>query len=675
MRPCALYRTLSLLLMILFFGLSTPSSAQVTDTDGDGLPDAWEIQYGLDPNDPTGVNGANGDLDGDGFTNYEEYLDDSNPADLNSTPTLDVWTPIGPPDTGTVSTVAPDSMIYGALYAATSEDTIGGYVYKTVDGGKSWTSAQPGGSTAISSIVLDPQNAGVLYAGHNCGGVFKSTDGGGSWVEVMTAECVTSLAIDPLTSTTVYAAGYIWTGVDGIFAPRISKSIDGGQTWTDASGGLPPEGLEGLGSTNNVVVHPEDPNILLTGTGQGLYWSINGGGSWALFDLASFIVTDVVFDPQDPNDFYVGTSGVGFGPTGHGVYQCTIGGNSCIPKNVGMETNKINSLVIDSQNPSILYAGSFNTIFRSLNGGDSWSVYFNGMPTGADAFSLAIDPHSSRTLYAGIRGGDIINPGDRFIYRVITSPTIDDTTPPTASASPVGGDYASPQSITLTASEPATIYYTTDNSTPTTSSTVYTGPITISNATTLKFMAVDSVGNQSTIYTQTYQFNTGLRSPTANGAGPGGDGNGYQTNPTNAYGDDALYAVDTDSGNNNSTSCANNGKDSHRFGNYGFTIPGGSAIRGIEVRLDALADSTSGAPKICVQLSWNGGSSWTAAKSTTTLGTTMQTFTLGSSADTWGRTWSVTNFSNTNFRVRVIDVSSDTARDFSLDWVAVRVHY
>jgi hypothetical protein len=260
----------------------------------------------------------------------------------------------------------------------------------------------------------------------------------------------------------------------------------------------------------------------------------------------------------------------------------------------------------------------------------------------------------------------------------VVSPAVNrDTVVPTAAASPVGGTYSSAQSVTLTASEAGTIYYTTDGSSPTTASTPYSGPINIGVTTTLKFMAVDPAGNSSIIYTQTYtiQSDTGLRSPTANAADSGGDGNGYQTNPTYAYGDDTLYAVDTNSGKNTNTSCTNSGKDKHRFYNYGIAIPGGSTIRGVEVRLDARADSTSGSPKICVQISWNGGSSWTTVKSTPTLGTTMQTFTLGSSTDTWGRTWSVNDFSNANFRVRVIDVSSNTSRDFSLDWVAVRVYY
>jgi len=168
---------------------------------------------------------------------------------------------------------------------------------------------------------------------------------------------------------------------------------------------------------------------------------------------------------------------------------------------------------------------------------------------------------------------------------------------------------------------------------------------------------------------------TGLRSPTANAPNSGGDGNGFESSPQNAHANDTLNAVDNNSGRDSSTSCTSSSKDKHRFYNYGLTFPAGVSIRGIQVRLDAKVDSTSGSPKMCVQLSWNGGSTWTSTKSTPTLGTSMGTFTLGSPTDTWGRSWTTGNFSDANFRVRVINVSSSTSRDFSLDWVAVSVHY
>lgn len=169
--------------------------------------------------------------------------------------------------------------------------------------------------------------------------------------------------------------------------------------------------------------------------------------------------------------------------------------------------------------------------------------------------------------------------------------------------------------------------------------------------------------------------NTGLRGPTANAPDTGGDGNGFQTTPGNAHTDDTANAVDTDSGTASSTSCASTGRDRHRFLNFGLSVPTGATINGIEVRLDSRVDSTSGTPRMCVELSWDGGISWTAPVATANLTTTMTSRTLGSIADQWGRTWTPAELSNANFRVRVTNVANSTTRDFTLDWIAVRVTY
>jgi hypothetical protein len=177
--------------------------------------------------------------------------------------------------------------------------------------------------------------------------------------------------------------------------------------------------------------------------------------------------------------------------------------------------------------------------------------------------------------------------------------------------------------------------------------------------------------------TSTASTSTGFLSPSANAAqtSSAGDNNGYQSGPANAYANDSSVAADTNSGTNTSTSCTSTGKDQHRYHNYNFNIPATALIQGIQVRLDARADATNGSPKICLQLSWNGGTTWTTARPTTTLSTTETTYTLGSISDTWGRTWTPDNFSNANFRLRVIDVSGNTSRDFFLDYLAVNVTY
>ena len=86
-------------------------------------------------------------------------------------------------------------------------------------------------------------------------------------------------------------------------------------------------------------------------------------------------------------------------------------------------------------------------------------------------------------------------------------------------------------------------------------------------------------------------------------------------------------------------------------------------------------DSTSGSPRMYVQLSPNGGTTWTTGKGTATLSRTDTVYTLGSASDLWSPTWTADQFSDPNFRVRIINVATNTSRDFSLDQITVRVTY
>jgi hypothetical protein len=191
--------------------------------------------------------------------------------------------------------------------------------------------------------------------------------------------------------------------------------------------------------------------------------------------------------------------------------------------------------------------------------------------------------------------------------------------------------------------------------------------VTAGNTTTSSFALTAVSGPTS----------TGFLSPTANAAvtSGSGDNNGYQTSPANAYADDSVFATDLNSGTGTSTSYTSTQKDRHTFYNYGFAIPAGATINGIEVRVDARIDRASGTRQIYVQFSWDGGNTWTTAQSTGNIARTETTYMLGSASDTWSRTWSPSDFSNANFRVRVIDVANNTSRDFYLDYIAVNVTY
>ncbi len=161
------------------------------------------------------------------------------------------------------------------------------------------------------------------------------------------------------------------------------------------------------------------------------------------------------------------------------------------------------------------------------------------------------------------------------------------------------------------------------------------------------------------------ETNTGYRSPTGNYAYAGGG----LTNPTNAYANDSAYA----SRDNNADGVA------HVFRDYGFNIPANAGIRGIEVRLDWWLDSTAGTNRIFVYLSWDGGNSWTAARTAGTEATAdgNPTNVVGATGTNtpFGRSWQPSDFSNENFRVRIELDTTDTSRDFRVDWVAVRVTY
>ena len=164
---------------------------------------------------------------------------------------------------------------------------------------------------------------------------------------------------------------------------------------------------------------------------------------------------------------------------------------------------------------------------------------------------------------------------------------------------------------------------------------------------------------------------------TSNAADTGGQGNGYELLALNACGDDLLNATDVNSGSNNTVSCTNAGKDRHRFWDFGLGVPATpSTIDGIEVRLDEGMNNNGGTNHVCVELSWNGGTSWTTPKvQSLTGGSVITTYTVGATNDLWGRTWTGADFSNATFRVRLTDVTSQPNKSFVLEYLAVQVTY
>ena len=112
------------------------------------------------------------------------------------------------------------------------------------------------------------------------------------------------------------------------------------------------------------------------------------------------------------------------------------------------------------------------------------------------------------------------------------------------------------------------------------------------------------------------------------------------TTPQNAYSSDNTYATADTEG------------QAQTFGTFSFGIPSGNTVTGVVVRLESSASTEAGS--IAVALSWDGGATFTGPLQTTTLTTLDAVYTLGGHSNTWGRTWSVSDFANENFKVRII---------------------
>jgi hypothetical protein len=189
---------------------------------------------------------------------------------------------------------------------------------------------------------------------------------------------------------------------------------------------------------------------------------------------------------------------------------------------------------------------------------------------------------------------------------------------------------------------------------------------------------VSVASNQASAVVTLLPITTGYKACTAasNAADTGGDNNGYELQPANACADDLAFATDANSGSSITVSCTNAGKDRHRFWDFGLGLPAAVlVVSGIQVRADVGMNNTTGTNQLCVQLSWDAGTTWTTAKSLALAGTAISTYTFGATNDTWGRTWTGAQLSNANFRVRVIDVTNQTTKNFLLEYLAVQVTY
>jgi photosystem II stability/assembly factor-like uncharacterized protein len=237
----------------------------------------------------------------------------------------------------------------------------------------------------ISALAVDPSNPATVYTG-GTNGLYKSTDKGETWTQTSTLgpgfRDVNAVAIDPIDSNIVYMA----EGIEKVMG-ELSKSTDGGTTWTDITGTT-------AYSVAALVIDPQDSSTIYAGTGGGpqagpaglgMYRSTDGGDTWTKLDgIPDVSVPAIAIDPLDSDHIVVGTMG-------HGVMVSFDGGGTFEQRNNGMEdsppSKMIYSLAVNPENPDIMYAGTnshyghvsgVDALYKTTDGGRNWFQLLRG---------------------------------------------------------------------------------------------------------------------------------------------------------------------------------------------------------------------------------------------------------------------------------------------------------
>ena len=327
----------------------------------------------------------------------------------------------------------------------------GSGVYKSADGGKTWTHRGLAATHHIGRIVVHPTDPDIAYVaavGHFWGpnkerGLYKTTDGGKTWELAKFIDADTGFVdvqMDPTDPNTLYAAAW-QVRRDGFAAGNpasqtgpnggLFKTTDAGKTWEKLGGGLPdrPYGRCGL------AVYRKDPNVVyavvqtdktvVTPTGQmpaeltkgpkapplgadagGVFRSDDKGKTWKkLSDLVPrpFYYGQIRIDPTTDERIYV--LGVGF-------YVSTDGGKTFAAPPIGAHPDH-HALWIDPKNPSHMVLGNDGGLYASKNRGRSFDPLRNLVI--GQFYGVAVDSRTPYWVYGGLQdngswGGPVATP-------------------------------------------------------------------------------------------------------------------------------------------------------------------------------------------------------------------------------------------------------------------------
>jgi len=300
--------------------------------------------------------------------------------------------------------VAPSN--HHIIYVGTGEAaprgdiTYGDGVYKSTDDGKTWTHIGLEDSRQIGALIVDPANPNVVLVaafGHAFGpnpmrGIYRTTDGGKSWTRVLGKDNQTGgidVEFDPHNSQIVYAA--LWQAVrqpwhfsSGGPGSGLYRSGDGGVTWKQLSGNGLPGGI--LGRIKVTVSGADAKRIyaMIEAKNGGLYRSDDGGAHWRLENSdgrlrqRAWYFSQIYADPKRVDTLYALNTG---------LYRSTDGGKSfkLLPARHGDH----HGLWIDPTDPDRLINASDGGASISVDGGRTWSTQDNQAT--AEFYHVAVD--------------------------------------------------------------------------------------------------------------------------------------------------------------------------------------------------------------------------------------------------------------------------------------------
>lgn len=284
----------------------------------------------------------------------------------------------------------------------------------------------------IQDVEMDPTNMQIIYAGAATGGIFKSTDQGATWTPIFDLQpslSIGDIAIAPLDPETIYAGtgepncggGSITYDGAGIF-----KSLDGGESWNYT-------GLDSSRNTGRIVVDPKNTNRVFAATmgdlfadspHRGVYRTEDGGASWqqVLFLNDSTGAIDLAINRLHPDTIFACTwervrrpTYEHYGGASSGIYRSYDGGNTWTELTSGLPSgNTVGRIGIDisQSNPAVLYAiyaddvGYFNGIYKTSDNGDNWTHTNDAALSGMFASygwwfgRIKVDPISPNIAYA-----------------------------------------------------------------------------------------------------------------------------------------------------------------------------------------------------------------------------------------------------------------------------------